>query len=138
MRLDLPGWGAGELMLEARETLFKNGWKQMDNYGDGTGRVDCIEKTFSDVIIGTIWAGRYLMLLPRKVGTKPNDDDGFVLDPEKEVEEAISELKPLIDKIVAAHKKEWDAEIKRYEKKLRASDEKYKNFVYCRSEKYGV
>lgn len=134
MRIDLPAWGAGELMIEAKKKLFKNGWRQLE----GIGRVDCIEKTFGEVIIGTIWAGQYLILLPRKVGTKPNDDDGFVLDPMKEVEEAISELKPLFDKIVAEHKDEWDAEIKGYEKKLRASDKKYKNFAYARSPKYGV
>ena len=138
MRVDLPGWGAGELMAEARDTLLKNGWTQMDNYGDGTGRIDCIEKTFGEVIIGTIWAGHHLMLLPRKVGTKPNDDDGYVLEPWEALKAAKKELIPLFDEIVAEHKDEWDAEIKKYEKKLRASGKKYENFVYSRSPRYKV
>ena len=125
MSVNLPSFHAGELMVKAKKILFKQGWKQMSN-----GRLDCIEKTFGDVIIGTIWAGNSLLLNPRKVGFEPNENGPYIPLTAPEIEQAKQELVPIFDRIVKRNKKRWDKEIKEYEKRH--------NITYRRNEKYGV
>jgi len=127
MSVDLPSFHAGELMVKAKKILFKQGWKQMAN-----GRLDCIEKTFGDVIIGTIWAGNHLLLNAHKVGydINSNDERAYVPLDCPEIEQARKELIPLFDRIVKRNKKRWDKEIKKYEKRH--------SITYRRNEKYGV
>ena len=127
MSVDLPSFHAGELMVKAKKTLFKQGWKQIP-----IGRIDCIEKTFGDVVISTIWAGSSLLLNARKVGYDVNSDNikAYVPLDCPEIEQAKQELIPLFDRIVKRNKKRWSREIRTYEKRH--------NITYRRNEKYGV
>lgn len=125
MSVEIPAFHAGELMVKAKKILFKQGWKQ-----SSIGRLDCIEKTFGSVIVGTIWAGNQLLLNPRKVGFEPNENGPYIPLTAPEIKQAIAELEPIFDKIVARNKKRWDKEIKEYEKRH--------SITFTRSEKYGV
>ena len=127
MSVDLPSFHAGELMVKAKKKLFKIGWKQMVN-----GRLDCIEKTFGNVIISTIWAGSELLLNARRANYDINSGDirAYVPLDCPEIEQAKQELVPLFDRIVSRNKKRWDKEIKVYEKRH--------SITYRRNEKYGV
>jgi len=127
MSVDIPAWGAGEMMVKAKKKLFKMGWKQSEN-----GRLDCIEKTFGDIIVRTIWAGHILMLNPRRVGFPENSSEleSYIPLDDPVIAEAKSELEPIFGRIVRRNKKKWDAKIKEYEKQ--------NNIVFIRSQKYGV
>jgi hypothetical protein len=127
LSVDLPAFHAGRLMVKARKILFKQGWKQMQN-----GRIDCIEKTFGNVVVGTIWAGDQLLLNPRKKGYSENSDsmEAYVPLDAPEIQQAINELVPIFDKIVTKNKKRWDKEIKEYEK--------LNNLTFRRNKKYEV
>jgi hypothetical protein len=119
MSIEIPAWGAGEMMVRARRKLFKMGWKQMEN-----GRLDCIEKTFGEVVVTTIWAGNALLLSFHRL------DGSYVSFNDALLDKVASELVPIFDGIVKKHKKEWDADIKEYEK--------LHGIVFIRSPKYGV
>lgn len=131
MSVDLPAFHAGTLMVKARPKLFKLGWKQMDN-----GRMDCIEKVFSNVLIRTIWAGDQLLLNPHKVGVDPDSAEGYIGLDAPEIEQAKNELRPIFDRIVKRNKKQWSKEIEEYEgiERLRGDS----NFKFPRSQRYGV
>lgn len=126
MSADIPAFHAGTMMVSARKQLLKMGWKQMDN-----GRLDCIEKTFGDVIVGTIWAGDKLLLNPRKKEFKDTDDiEAYVPLDATEVKQAIEELQAVFDRIVRRNKKQWDKEIKEYEERHKLK--------FQRNKRYGV
>jgi len=126
MSVDVPSFHAGEMIVKAKKKLFKMGWRQMAN-----GRLDCIEKTFDDVIIGTIWAGSSLLLTPRKVGFAANDSNSpYIPLTAPEIELAKKDLVPIFDRIVRRNKKRWNTEIKKYEERHKIK--------YRRNEKYGV
>jgi len=119
MSVDIPAFHAGTMMFRARKKLFKMGWKQMDN-----GRLDCIEKVFGEIKIGTIWAGDQLLLNPRKL------DGGYVGLGIPEIKQASEELQAVFDRIVRRNKKQWDKEIKEYEERH--------NLTFKRNKRYGV
>ena len=111
MSIELPGWGYFELMFKAKKQLFKLGWRQMDN-----GRTDCIEKTFGDVFITTIWASNDLLLTPHKVGFDIDSVESYVPLNSPIIEEAKKEIQPIFDRIVKANKKKWLKAVEEYEK----------------------
>lgn len=119
MSVDLPAFHAGTLMVRVRPKLFKLGWKQMDN-----GRLDCTEKVFGDIKIGTIWAGDQLLLNPKKL------DGSYVGLDIPEIKQAIEELQQVFDRTVRRNKKQWNKEIREYEEKH--------NIVFTRNKRYGV
>lgn len=129
MSVEIPAWGAGEMMIKAKKKLFKMGWKQSNN-----DRLDCIEKDYDydNVTVGTVWAGHSLLLIPRKLGFPENSSELEAYIPRNHpvIQRVISELEPIFDRIVSRSKKKWNIEIKEYEKQH--------NIIYTRSTKYGV
>lgn len=78
------------------------------------GRIDCIEKDFGEVTIGTVWAGNYLLLSPRAKGDNPVSPEHYVPLDDPSVQDAKSELVPIFDRIVKRNKKRWLKEATEY------------------------
>lgn len=125
MYLDIPAWGAGEMMVKARKKLFKMGWRQ-----EASGRLDCIEKDFDGITVKTIWAGNQLLLSYHKTGVNPDSVEGYVDDVKPTFENVKADLEPIFEGIVRRNKKKWDAELRKYEESH--------GIVYTRNKKYGV
>lgn len=125
MGLDIPAWGAGELMVKARKKLFKIGWRQ-----EASERLDCIEKDFDGITVRTIWAGNHLLLSYHKTGVDPDSSEAYVDDVKPTFEKVKTDIEPIFERIVRRNKKKWNAEITEYERRH--------GLVYTRNEKYGV
>jgi len=131
MSIEIPAWGAGEMIVRAERKLRKAGWKRSANQ-----RLDCIEKEFDGVLISTIWAGHQLFLNGNRVG-ETDELKAHVHYDDPAIKKASEELLSIFEPIIKRNRKRWDADIKQYEQRQR-TDFGIKDFVFTRSEKYGV